>query len=89
MNTMKNILRILKIKSLKRNNSKYDLKFIVVDDNSKDGTREAVAQICQDISIQCTAGSYVLSGHSVCESQRENHRKAVQLLYFRVIDDSE
>ena len=50
------------IKSLKRNNSKYDLKFIVVDDNSKDGTREAVAQICQDISIIKGSGELFWAG---------------------------
>ena len=50
------------IKSLKKNSSEYNLKFIVVDDNSNDGTREAVAQLGKDISIIKGSGELFWAG---------------------------
>ena len=39
-------------------------------------------------SIQRTAGSDVLFGRPVCQGQRKNHGRTVQLLYFRTADYS-
>ena len=39
--------------------------------------------LCSDHkSLQCTAGSDVLSGSAVCQGEGEDHRGAVQLLHF-------
>lgn len=76
------------IKKLKAQNVTHDMKFIVVDDNSEDGTREAIETLNYDVKILIGNGNlYWAGGMRIGIQYYLDHKEHLKAEYILLVND--